>query len=163
MRIRRLELVVIALTIAFICFLSGYFTGVKTAVNVVSVAPQDGQIQSINTGVTSAADNTGEAPANREQNAHENRETAATSTQSAESPVQTADQAGAPRNDGGRININSASHAELMDLPGIGTVLAGRIIEYRSMNGPFASIEEIRNVSGIGEKRFETIRDKITV
>ena len=160
MRIRRLELVVIGLTIAFICFLSGYFTGVKTAVNVVSVAPQDGQTQSISSG---AAGNPAEAQPAREQNAQESGETADANAQPDASPGQATEQPGAPRNNDGRININSASHAELMDLPGIGTVIAGRIIEYRSLNGPFANIEEIRNVSGIGEKRYETIREKITV
>jgi competence protein ComEA len=50
-----------------------------------------------------------------------------------------------------------------MDLPGIGPVLAERIFEYRRQNGPFSSIEDIRRVSGIGEKRYEAIQDKITV
>jgi len=63
----------------------------------------------------------------------------------------------------GRININTASRSELMDLPGIGSSLSERIVDYRNANGPFRSIEEIRNVSGIGERRFEAIMDKITV
>ena len=161
MRIRKLELVVIGLTIAFIFFLSGYFTGMKTAVKVVAVTPQDGQTQSIAAG---APHNAGPAPADRVSNAQESRETVRDDAQqSGGSTEQPAQQAGEPRNNDGRININSASHAELMDLPGIGSVLAGRIIEYRNANGPFLSIEDIRSVSGIGEKRFETIRDKITV
>ena len=61
------------------------------------------------------------------------------------------------------ININTASKEELETLPGIGEVLAQRIIDYRRTNGYFKSIEEIKEVSGIGEKKFEAIKDLITV
>jgi len=63
----------------------------------------------------------------------------------------------------GRININLASRAELMDLPGIGPSLSERIVEHRARYGFFNRIEDIRNVSGIGETRFEAIRDRITI
>ncbi|QAT49838.1 helix-hairpin-helix domain-containing protein [Caproiciproducens sp. NJN-50] len=64
----------------------------------------------------------------------------------------------------GKININTASAEELSNgLDGIGDVLSGRIVEYREKNGPFYSIEEIKNVSGIGDKIFEQIRGSITV
>ena len=61
------------------------------------------------------------------------------------------------------ININTASKEELETLPGIGEVLSQRIIDYRRTNGYFKSIEEIKEVSGIGEKKFEAIKDLITV
>ncbi len=61
------------------------------------------------------------------------------------------------------ININKANIIELKSLPGIGDVLAGRIIEYRNEKGSFKSIEELKNVSGIGDKRFNDIKNKITV
>jgi len=61
------------------------------------------------------------------------------------------------------ININTASREELETLPGIGEVLSQRIIDYRRTNGYFKSIEEIKEVSGIGEKKFEAIKDLITV
>ena len=48
-------------------------------------------------------------------------------------------------------------------MPGIGASLAGRIIEYRETNGKFKSIEDIKNVSGIGEAKFDSIKDFITV
>jgi competence protein ComEA len=61
------------------------------------------------------------------------------------------------------INLNTAGGSELELLPGIGPALAGRIIQYRLENGYFGDIEEIMKVSGIGEKKFEQIRDLITV
>lgn len=62
----------------------------------------------------------------------------------------------------GKININNAPLSQLIQLPGIGDTLAQRIIDYRSENGAFTSIEDITCVSGIGEHRFEQIRDYIT-
>jgi competence protein ComEA len=61
------------------------------------------------------------------------------------------------------ININTAASFELDSLPGIGATLAGRIIAYRDTNGPFQSIEDIKNVSGIGDGLFERFKDMITV
>jgi competence protein ComEA len=71
--------------------------------------------------------------------------------------------AGAPIDGDGKININLASQSELMDLPGIGSVLASRIVDYRRQHGGFSRIEDLRNVSGIGEKRYEAIQSQITV
>jgi competence protein ComEA len=61
------------------------------------------------------------------------------------------------------ININTASIEELDQLPGIGETTAIRIIDYRTINGPFATIEDIINVSGIGTATYEEIKDLITV
>lgn len=61
------------------------------------------------------------------------------------------------------IDINIASQAELESLPGIGPTTAQKIIEYREENGPFLSIEDIINVSGIGPGTYERIKDLITV
>lgn len=63
----------------------------------------------------------------------------------------------------GKININTASPAELEELPGIGPATAQKIVEWRETYGPFITIEDIMQVSGIGEKRFAAIRDLITV
>lgn len=61
------------------------------------------------------------------------------------------------------VNINTADQKQLEALPGIGQVIAARIIEYRETHGGFDTIEEIKNVSGIGEKRFADIQNLITV
>lgn len=61
------------------------------------------------------------------------------------------------------VNINTASISELETLPGIGSNFAQRIIDYRTAHGGFKSIEEIQAVSGIGQKTFEKIKDKITI
>ncbi|SHJ51347.1 helix-hairpin-helix domain-containing protein [Tepidibacter formicigenes] len=66
-------------------------------------------------------------------------------------------------NNSSKININTASVNELNSLPGIGNVIAVRIIEYRKQNGTFHSISDIKNVSGIGNKKFEGIKDLIIV
>lgn len=60
-----------------------------------------------------------------------------------------------------KININSASLNDLLDLPGIGEVLANNIIKFRENNGGFKSIDELKQVNGIGEKKFADIKDLV--
>jgi competence protein ComEA len=61
------------------------------------------------------------------------------------------------------VNINTASSTELEILPAIGPKTAQKIIDYRNKWGAFKTKEEIKNVSGIGEKTYEKIKDKITI
>lgn len=61
------------------------------------------------------------------------------------------------------VNINTATQTELETLPGIGPSLALKIINYRKENGKFSSIEDIKNVSGIGDAKFENIKNYIRV
>jgi len=63
----------------------------------------------------------------------------------------------------GLVNINTADLSQLDTLPGIGLALAQRIVQYRESNGLFSSVEDIKNVSGIGDKKFEELKEKITV
>ena len=62
-----------------------------------------------------------------------------------------------------KININTASLEKLQSLNGVGKSTAQKIIDYRNKNGKFAKIEDIMNVSGIGESKFESIKDNICV
>lgn len=62
-----------------------------------------------------------------------------------------------------KVNINTASASELITLDGVGESTAAKIIAYRQANGSFASIEDIKKVSGIGDKKYEAIKDRITV
>ena len=61
------------------------------------------------------------------------------------------------------VDLNTADEAELDTLPGIGEALAGRIIAYREENGPFETVEELLEVSGIGEKKLADLDGWITV
>ena len=61
------------------------------------------------------------------------------------------------------ININTASAQELTSLPGIGETKANNIVSYRTENGYFKTIEDLKNVSGIGDATFEKLKDYITV
>lgn len=62
-----------------------------------------------------------------------------------------------------RLNINTASALELSTLPGIGNIIAQRIVDYRQEHGPFQSIGQLADVEGIGDKRLEDLLDLITV
>lgn len=64
---------------------------------------------------------------------------------------------------GEKVNINTATQTELETLSGIGPSMALKIIEHRNKNGDFSSIEDIKNVQGIGEAKFESIKDSICI
>jgi len=151
-----MELAVLGLTLAFVLFMGGYFTGrSQSAVSIAAMpenqmpGPAQSQVQS-------------SLPKQDELNGCTNY-----GDDSAISSGSTDEQGPSIQNNqvqsDGRININTASKAQLTDLPGIGNVLAERIVDYRARNGAFNTIEDIRNVTGIGERRFEAIQDLITV
>lgn len=64
---------------------------------------------------------------------------------------------------GDRLDINSAGRRELESLPGIGPVLARRIVEFRTKNPPFRRVEEILIIRGIGRRKFAALRNRIRV
>ncbi|MFA6455668.1 MAG: ComEA family DNA-binding protein [Bacteroidota bacterium] len=63
----------------------------------------------------------------------------------------------------GKIDLNTATKADLMELPGIGEAMADRILLYREEKGPIKKIDELRKVKGIGEKKFEKLKPHIEV
>ncbi|MBM0064287.1 helix-hairpin-helix domain-containing protein [Bacillus gibsonii] len=86
-------------------------------------------------------------------------ELSATPTQS----VVTASNGQENQSDGPLVNINTALETELETLNGVGPSKSASIIAYREEHGPFATIEDLMNVSGIGEKSFEKLKSEITV
>ena len=67
------------------------------------------------------------------------------------------------RNSPSPVNLNKATLDELIALPGVGPELGERIIDYRNSQGSFKAIEDIQKVKGFGEKKFEQLKDTITV
>ena len=63
----------------------------------------------------------------------------------------------------GKIHLNQATAAELDALPGVGPVIAERIVSYRDANGPFQAVEDLLDVPGIGEAKLADIRDHVQV
>ena len=61
------------------------------------------------------------------------------------------------------VNLNTATAEELRTLPGVGEATAAAILEDREANGPFTSVEDVMRVSGIGEKKFAKMRERIRV
>lgn len=62
-----------------------------------------------------------------------------------------------------KININKSGIEQLITLPGVGNSLAQKIISYREENGKFKRIEDLKNVSGIGDKKYESLKELITI
>jgi competence protein ComEA len=62
-----------------------------------------------------------------------------------------------------KININKAVETELQNLPGIGPAKAAAIVEYRNTSGPFKTVDDLKNISGIGDKTFEKLKDLIGI
>ena len=62
-----------------------------------------------------------------------------------------------------KVNINKANKEKLMTLPGVGESTALKIIEYRTQNGDYKSIEDLKKVAGIGESKFNNLKEYVTV
>ncbi len=77
-------------------------------------------------------------------------------------PALSQQQTSTPGKSSNLININTADAKQLEALPGIGPAIAERIVQYRQAHGPFKNPEDIKNVQGIGDKKYEAIKDLIT-
>lgn len=65
--------------------------------------------------------------------------------------------------DSALINLNTATEEQLDELPGIGETMAKRILEYREEKGSFSSVDELKEIEGIGEKKFAKLKEKVTL
>jgi competence ComEA-like helix-hairpin-helix protein len=63
----------------------------------------------------------------------------------------------------GRLNINTATKQQLLDLPGVGEVTADRILTYRAATGKFSSVDELRSIKGMSKKKMEKLKPLITI
>lgn len=141
MNLKKYELCLVAAALLISGFCVGYFTGRGNKDHVISVGTREITVE------TSKA-----------QDSNDEKE-----------PAQPEDEPLVSSDDGDldlttvKVNINEATTAELVTLPGIGEVLAGRIIEYREEHGGFNAPEDILDVVGIGESKYDTIKDMITV
>ena len=68
-----------------------------------------------------------------------------------------------PNSNNSKVNINTGGVEELKALPGVGDLLAQKIIDYREENGKFKTIDDLKNVSGIGDKKFESMKEYVSV
>ena len=162
MKITTTERLVILITVAALAFFAGYYirgASVRDAIQVeTEKMPAVTVLQDTNPSDVPAAADIGWTPAATEEpvqrlNETEGLEPASSTDRSFPDEVP---------NDG-RIDLNTADKETLETLPGIGPVLAERIIEYREKYGRFYSVEEIMSVSGIGEKTYADIADLVKV
>jgi len=130
------RLVMVALTLAVVCWIGWSVPGSQAPEPLQAAAPQP-SVSHETLGMSSPRITT-TAPLKRRQDT------------AAAAPART-------------LDLNRATEEELERLPGIGHVLAGRIIEYRAAEGGFQDIEQLRRVKGIGKKKFEQVRPHVAV
>jgi competence protein ComEA len=159
-RLHRAELIVLALTLACALFTAGYFTGKTTPAGVVTVEKLSGVSQA-----APDSNSAGDAAPSPSAVISSEPDDASTVSSPASETSGAAKASGASEmpSDGLKININTATLTELDSLPGVGPVIAGNIISYRQAHGGFKTPEELLDVDGIGQKKFDALKDYITV
>ena len=187
---KRAEIAVAALAVMFICFALGYFAGRRSVPSEVSVStgtvvitpeiitPLEeavvypaGEPEEPVSNLSVSASPVIAAPApsaTPETPLSPPEETAPADNGSADAAAATATPeptpAGEPHyTDDGLLRINLATKAEFEKLPGIGEVIASRIIEYREQNGPFSKLSTLKAIKGIGDSRYNDIKNLTTV
>ena len=182
---KKAELAIAALAVMFICFALGYFAGRRSIPSevtimqgtvvitpaIISDGSNDVLLHASETvekkpAETSAPVTT--APVTATPGAIQ--EPSETTPEETEVPTATPEPTTEPTPIGephytedGLLRINLATQAELETLPGIGEVIAGRIIEYRNNNGPFSKLSTLKVIKGIGDSRYAAIKDSISV
>jgi competence ComEA-like helix-hairpin-helix protein len=165
MKLKKTEIALIAVTLAFVCFTAGFFTGRGAASNVITV--ERGPVENSSPSGSKDHIDVSDAPIKADSPGETSADTGAVSPPE-ETPSVTIETISPPEGSlpaehaSEKLNINTADKAELIGLPGIGEVLAQRIIDYRNEHGGFQTIEQIKDVSGIGEAKFNAIKDIIT-
>jgi competence ComEA-like helix-hairpin-helix protein len=139
------------ITAVFVSFAMGYFLG-RRAVPSGVTTPAAVSVTESTAPASSAPAIARQSPA--ESSAAETPETPAAPETAASD---------AHHDEQGRLRINLATQEELQELPGVGPAIAARIYEYIQSNGPLKRAATLKNVSGIGDKRFEAIEPMITV
>lgn len=181
MKITKAEGIIIAVTMILLSFTAGFFFGksqIQNSVVVQAASPENSEtVGAVDSNETSVAEPSVEVSISLAQTdlilEIENSAAEAVSDMPDDSsqydpepepePTETVEPSPIGYTSSGLIDINTADVAVLDTLPGIGEVLAQRIVDYRTEYGNFLSIDEIKNVSGIGEKTFEKIRAYIGV
>lgn len=87
----------------------------------------------------------------------------AVQAQAANTSAAPSQNAAAAGDNGGLVNINNADEKQLDTLPGVGPAMAKRIIEYRETEGGFTAIEDLKKIKGIGEAKFNKMKDKVCI
>lgn len=151
----RPELLICALAFGALCFLGGFFAGRN------SLRPLDAVLAE--TAKTAADTEEAQDPDTPAAEAADTPEDTAPEETAPGDPAEETPAEAPAQDEDGRIDLNTATAADLETLPGVGPVLAARILDYRAAYGPFRAVEELLNVSGIGEKKLEAIRSLVTV
>jgi len=148
--------ILIGITGAFLCLIIGIFIGRNLTNNYVSVdnlGKSDANVDSI-----ANESNTNKPQGDSNTNNNVNEPQGDSDTGNGDSATNNSTEL-----KDGKVNINTADAKLLAFLPGIGDVIAQRIVDYRTKSGPFKSVDELINVSGIGEKKLEQLRPYVKI
>jgi competence ComEA-like helix-hairpin-helix protein len=155
---KRIEIAAAIVTAVFVSFTLGYFLGRRAAPSGVSVGSG---VSAVSTPSATPEERAAPTLVNTPANTPANTPTSGEAEPTAE-PVSADPTPESHRDAQGRLRINLATPEELEELPGVGPAIAARIYEYIQTNGPLKRTASLKNVSGIGDKKFDAMKDLIT-